>query len=88
MSELGEAYREIKEQAQHEKWENATRSLELLAERGIPFEVVNNEQAHYRVGQYDFWATTGLFINRITKNKGKGVAGLIRLVLLRNKQNV
>jgi hypothetical protein len=76
MGELGEEYRELKEMRQEKRWKNYEQCKQLLIKYKIDFQEFAN--GHFHVGEYDFWATTGLFINRKTKQKGRGILALIR----------
>ena len=50
----------------------------LLNEKNIPFEE-RQEGIHFIVDHlFDFWPTTGKFINRETKKHGRGVFNLLR----------
>lgn len=61
------------------RWENDRQSIEILQRQKIPFETLSKAGSHYRIGEYDFWATTGKFIHRTTKKSGRGVFNLIKL---------
>lgn len=53
-------------------------STNLLQTRGVPF-VSKNLGAHLIVAErFDFWPGTGLFIERKTGKKGRGVHKLLR----------
>ena len=78
MSEEGEIWGEIKKERQEKKWQNEKKSLDILREKGIEFEVLSEESAHYRVGQFDFWPTTGKFYNQRTAEGGRGVFNLLK----------
>ncbi len=67
----------MREESRQRKASNLERSTELLKQRGIEFKALSSY--HYRVGEYDFWASTGMFMHRATKKKGRGVFNLIKL---------
>lgn len=69
-----------KKERQEKRWQNEKQSLDLLRKNGIHFECLSESVGHYRVGQFDFWPTTGKFINRLTKEAGRGVFKLIMLL--------
>lgn len=71
-------WREQKKESQKKRARNHQQSLGILKKNGIYFEVLNESGAHYRVGEFDFWPTTGKFINRKTKKDGRGVFNLIK----------
>jgi hypothetical protein len=76
--EDGEMWSKIKEDQRKKRWQNDKNSIALLKEKGIAFQVLNGELSHYRVGDYDFWATTGKFYNQKTGERGRGVFNLIK----------
>jgi len=80
MSEDAEIWKQIKEDGQKKRWKNHENSIAILFERGIEFRELNQATAHYRVGEFDFWPTTGKFYNQKTKQKGRGVFNLIKLI--------
>lgn len=71
---------EIKKERQEKKWRNEKLSLDILRERRVEFEVLSEESAHYRVGQFDFWPTTGKFYNQRTGEGGRGVYNLLEKI--------
>ena len=58
------------------KW-NGESSTKILRENGIAYQVMNEGNFHYRIGDWDFWASTGKFWNLKTNEKGRGVFNLI-----------
>lgn len=80
MSEDGEMWAEIRADSQKKRWENVEKSLQILYSKGFPVKVINEPTAHYRVEGWDFWPTTGKFYNSKTKQKGRGVFNLIKVI--------
>lgn len=85
MSEAGEIFRHIKNinkaQRAQKKEDNYEYSKKLLVRSTFPFKEYDN--GHFAVTSnsgvvYDFWATTGLFINRKTKYRGRGIKDLLK----------
>ncbi len=74
--EYADAFKALKEEGRQKRAVNLSSSLNLLASRGIPFKL--HSATHAQVGEYDFWPSTGLFIHRKTKKRGRGVQNLIR----------
>lgn len=74
--EYAEAFKALKEEGQKKRASNLANSLNLLASMGITFKLLSS--THARVGEYDFWPSTGLFIHTKTKKRGRGVQNLIR----------
>lgn len=77
--EYAEAYAEQRKRNQEKRAANRQRSAEMLTAAGIEFES-KNDGAHLIVGDYDFWPGTGLFVNRKTGEKKRGVGELIRRI--------
>ena len=68
---------------QEKRWSNKEKSLKLLKQQGIDVICVNEYSTHYKIGDYNFWPTTGVYYNQKTKDKGRGVFNLIKII----KQN-
>jgi hypothetical protein len=62
------------------RWDNHKHSLQLLTDKGVHFKCLNESIGHYRVGDWDFWPTTGKFYNSKTGEKGRGVFELLKVV--------
>lgn len=68
------------------KKSNMEFSTELLLENHIDF-TAHNGGIHLIVeNQFDFWPSTGKFINRKTKKSGRGVQNLLHLLNLINME--
>ncbi|MFJ7951564.1 hypothetical protein ACIQZG_08555 [Lysinibacillus sp. NPDC096418] len=87
MSEIGEFWRDMKplqkERNQKKKESDYHSSKRLLKAQKI--QHIEHDNGHFVVADkngvfYDFWATTGLFINRKTKRRGRGIKDLLKLV--------
>lgn len=57
---------------------NLKNSLSILDEHGYTLEELSH--CHYRIGDIDFWPSTGKFYNLATGEKGRGVENLIALI--------
>jgi len=80
MSEdIGEMWDDYKRDRQKKKQENEKSSIELLKSQGIDF-IKMKGACHYKVGEYDYWASTGKFYNQKTGEKGRGVKNLIKTI--------
>lgn len=75
--EYAEAFKAMKEEGRRKRALNLSSSLRLLAAAGVEFKLLSS--THARVGEYDFWPSTGLFIHTKTKKRNRGVQKLIRL---------
>lgn len=76
--EYAEAFKALKQDGQKKRASNLANSLNLLTAMGIEFRILS--PSHARVGEYDFWPSTGLFIHTKTKQRGRGVKNLIRRI--------
>lgn len=76
--EYAEAFKALKEEGKIKRASNLANSLNLLTAMGITFRILS--PTHVRVGEFDFWPSTGLFIHTKTKQRGRGVRNLIRRV--------
>lgn len=80
MSDIGEVYEALREESAAKRASNRQSSTALLRARGIP-HTVKNGGAHVIVGEpafADFWPGTGLWIERSTGRKGRGVFRLLK----------
>jgi len=76
MSELGEIFADMKQESKERKAINRTGSEDILIQRGIPFKKFTED--HFRVGEWNFWPATGLFIHVTLNKRGRGVFNLIK----------
>ena len=79
MSDIGEMWSAEREASQAKRASNRRHSAHLLVSAGVPF-VSKNGGAHLLVGEpifADFWPGTGLWIERSTGHKSRGVRNLI-----------
>lgn len=83
MSELGELYSAWNEHKRAKKKLNYEQSLQLLADNGVVLKQLSPD--HFRIDDFDYWPSTGLFINRKTNKRGRGVFNLIKR--LQREQN-
>lgn len=79
MGDMGDIFNAMKEESKQRRANNRESSADILTKSGIEFES-KNLGAHLIVGQFDFWPGTGLFINRKTGKRGRGVRNLIKLL--------
>ena len=64
----------------NERYMNTVTYTEMLKQFEIEFES-KNYGAHLIVeGKFDFWPSTGLFINRTTKERGRGIFNLFKII--------
>lgn len=75
MSEMAETFKAMREQSQARRKENYENAIKILTNRNIEFFVLSD--SHLRVGNFDFWPSTGLFIGIKNKSRGRGIFNLI-----------
>lgn len=80
MAEEGEMWKDYKKHQQEKRWKNNEQSLKILRDKGIMVTILNEDQAHYRIKGFNFWATTGKFYNPHTGEKGRGVMNLLKVI--------
>lgn len=78
LNEDTEMYAAMRRESQERRASNREKSLAILRERGIEYKTFT--QDHYRVGEFDYWPSTGKFYNQRTKQKGRGVFNLLRVL--------
>lgn len=88
MGEMGEFWRDMrgvtKDLSSKKKEENYQSSKRLLEAAGVRF--IEKDNGHFIIlnGEgkptHDFWATTGLIIERGTKRRSRGLRNLLRFV--------
>lgn len=71
---------EQKEKSKKKRWQNHENAKRIFAGKGIEFVMLSESSSHFRIGDWDFWGTTGKFWNRKTQAKGRGVFELIKLL--------
>lgn len=74
----GEFWRAVKEESRKKKQGNLHNSIAILDSRGIAYQQFS--PVHFRVGDYDYWPSTGKFWNQKTGEKGRGVFNLIKRI--------
>lgn len=79
-SEMGEYWRDVNGFRQNKRRGNMLASTDILSRSGIPFST-HNGGVHLVVAErWDYWPSTGLFIDRQTKKSGRGIFNLLRIV--------
>lgn len=87
MGDMGEYYAELKKEAKQKKAGNIKSSEAVLKQNGVHFQKLN--AYHWRIVNFklnsmetqpvfDFWPSTGKFLNHKTKKYGRGVLNLIK----------
>ncbi|MEK4030851.1 hypothetical protein MKZ02_20235 [Pseudobacillus sp. FSL P4-0506] len=84
MSDMGDFWRDIKEHKAEKKQNNYTQNKRSLENNGVKF--IEKPNGHFIIldseekPTHDFWATTGLIIERKTKRRSRGIRNLLRFV--------
>lgn len=78
--EDSEMWEEHRKERQQKKQRNREQSLNILRKNGVYFQCLSDISGHYRVGEFDFWPSTGKYIERSTKKHGRGVFNLLEKV--------
>ena len=80
MSREGEIWREYKKTTKERKKVYAYQALLKLERAGLKVVKLKGD-GQYRVGDFDFYPTSEKFCNQKTKQRGKGVENLIKILL-------
>lgn len=79
MGDMGDVFNALREHNKQKRSSNTESSTKILKEKRIAFTSFNNG-VMLRVGDFDFFPSTGLFINKTTKEKSRGVFNLIKKI--------
>jgi len=63
--------------------ENLKKNTQILIDSNIPFIILNNG-IHLKLGNFDYYPSTDLFLNAISGERGYGVEKLIKLLKEQN----
>lgn len=72
---MGDLWRDAKEASRKKKFDNVKFAESQLLEAGISF--TRFSETHWRVGDFDYWPSTGKFIHIRTKVAGRGIFNLM-----------
>jgi len=86
MGDMGDFWRDVNGYYQAKRRSNLDRSTGIMECSGVPFASKNNGVHLIVADRWDYWPSTGLFIDRHTKKKGRGVNNLLRYA--RAAQNI
>ena len=76
--EIGEIFYAMKEAGKERRRKNRKNGLEKVEKKGLRY-TVHNDGAHIVIaGRIDYWPGTGLFKDRITGKRGRGVKKLMK----------
>jgi hypothetical protein len=80
VSDIGDDFSALRKSQQLKRAKNRDSSTELLRANGIQFESKNDGAHLILAAGFDFWPGTGLWINKTTGYRGRGIAKLLRRV--------
>lgn len=75
---MGDVYRDWNHAKKIKKESNLKASIDILEKCNVPYQKLTDY--HLRIGDFDYWPSTGCFINRIHKIKNRGVFRLLKLL--------
>ena len=89
MGDMGDFWRDANGYYQAKRRSNLDSSTGIMERSGVPFVSKNNGVHLIVADRWDYWPSTGLFIDRRTKKKGRGVNNLLRhaRAALKNMEN-
>lgn len=79
-SEMGDYWRDVNSFRQNKRRENMLSSTEILDRANISYSSHNGGVHLIVAKRWDYWPSTGLFIDRQTKKQGRGIFNLLRIV--------
>lgn len=78
MGDMGDIFRAWREEKKSKKQQNVVQSLDNLQRHQVPFTVLNQGIPHLLVSDnIDYWPSTGLWRDRRSLLRGRGVFKLI-----------
>lgn len=77
-SDVAQDYRALDEHNKAKRQNNLKSSIALLDENFVKYEQLASH--HFRVGEFDFWPSTGVYIHRASGKKARGVFNLLRAI--------
>ena len=80
MGDVGDYWRDTRGYYQEKRAKNTASSTAILEREKIPFTSHNGGVHLVICDAWDFWPSTGLFIERATGKKGRGVFNLLKLI--------
>lgn len=86
MSEDSEIWKGHKQERQKKRWRNEEQSLKILQDHGVAYETLNAAVSHYRIGDWNFWPTTGKFYNQKKAQGGRGVFNLLKVLRIEKRE--
>lgn len=78
MGDMAEVFNEWKEHKKAKKNSNLANAIAIFTREGIKFK--EHTCHHWAIGDFDYWPSTGLFMNRKTKKRGRGIYKLLSII--------
>lgn len=81
---MGDIWKEIKEHGRKKRYSNYESNKSILEEKQVKF--IEKPNGHFIIldannkPTHDFWASTGLIIERESKRRGRGIRNLLRFI--------
>lgn len=76
MGDMGDLFNDLREHKKEKKMKNLIYAETVLKD----YEHRRVDEYLFNIGDFDFWPSTGLFRNRVTKKKGRGINNLLPLI--------
>lgn len=76
MGDMGDLFNDLRDHKKQKKRKNLDYAENVL--QGYEHRQV--DEYLFNIGDFDFWPSTGLFKNRVTKKKGRGINNLLPLI--------
>lgn len=85
MSDMAETFKAMNDYAQAKRRDNTIKSTRLLKLANVEFVSKNNGAHLIVLNRWDYWPSTGLFIDRSNQKRGRGITNLLRIIAKQNK---
>lgn len=83
MGDMGEIFRAMREHKKETKQARKHWALQVLDDNRIEYQVLSENGPHLRLGEFDFWPSTGVFVHRKIRGlRGVGVKQLMKFLEL------
>jgi hypothetical protein len=78
MGDMAEVFNAMREDSRQRRKRNYDHAISRLDDIGINYRTLSN--SHLRIGNIDYWPSTGLFIHMKINKKGRGIKNLIKMI--------
>ena len=80
MSDIGDDFKALKEISDRKKAKNLVSSEQLLINNNVKYKKFTDYHFRLLDYPYDFYSSTGVYINTKTKQQGRGVFNLLKVI--------